>query len=620
MENHFCRPSHLDLSFLFPSVPVTLSVCPKPNLNFSDVVRIAASFDEAWLTRFNGKLYDSLTGYGVLVGHLSGKILAYDVRNRKCRQCDRGRSPQDHDCDVNFRGSAKSMESESAVALACHQYLKDCFVQWGIMISDNDSCAILSLRNALDYEIVKQADKNHTSKGVKNELYNHLKQFKELNKDTINYLQRCFNYCLSQNVGNCEAMADAIKNIPEHAFNIHTGCKEDWCQFLKNPDTYKHKVIGDGFKDDKLYHYLKVLFGTLAGKSHQFVAAASSNPNEAFHSQTTKIYPKDRYYGGSCSAKGRIAFSVGKKNEGEDFITQLNKKCQLSPGHNTKKHAMRVSTRLLRRAIKQRSPAFKKRRLFLKQERAKLKQKHETTEDVSYQSNIGLLDTLERPLLITTIDPDSTPVIVFYDLETGGFGNKSDILQIAAKYENQEFSMCAHPLQKIDESASKVTGLRVENGTLCLNGVPVEAVSISKVLYDFYLFLHALGKKCVLTAHNGDKFDHPKLCRAAKKHKLMSHYESIVEGFVDTLPLTKKVTGLSGKGENTLEGLGNYLKLDTNGAHDATKDVILLEQITVKLSITKDVLLGSMYSWSESFSRIDFRDHLPEKKEKCLYS
>lgn len=560
----------------------------------------------AWLTRGTGRSNNSLTGYGVLVGYHSKKVLAYVVKNRKCRKCDLGHSPTDHDCHLNFRGSAKSMESVAAVDLASHEFLKACSAQLGMVISDNDSCAILALRNALPYEIIKHSDKNHTSKGVKSALYGIVKNYKELNSEAITYLTKCFGYCVSQNIGNEESMSAAIRNIPEHAFNNHQNCKQEWCQFLSKPDTYKHKVIGDGFKDQGLYVALKNLFDTLANKCHKFIAGVSSNPNEGFHSQTTKIHPKDRFYGGSGAAENRIIFSSGKKNEGEQFVSKLLGKCSLSSGKHEKNFVLRYAQKSMKRAVKQRTPKFKARRLFLKQQRLKLKKKNEDSEVIGYESNIGLLDTLEQPIL--DVHPESSDrLIVLYDLETSGLSKNCEILQIAAKYGDAEFSIYVQPLQRIDEQASKIHGLRMENGHLTLHGNLVESVPISTALHKFYTFLHSLGKKCILTAHNG-KFDYSRLCRSIRKYHLLNHFSTVVSGFIDTLPVIQKATGLKGKGCNSIEGLANKFQLDLSNAHDATKDISLLEQILTKLDIHESILLEAECDWEKSLSKIELSD------------
>lgn len=153
-------------------------------------VRFGASFDMGWQTRGTGRNYDSLTGVAASMGFFNKKVLAYVSKNRKCRKCDKGNDPAEYDCTCNFQGSAKAMEPRAAVELVTENPIfKECNVEWGIIISDNDSSSIAAARAAAPHEIIKHADKNHTCKGVTNELYKLKKDHKELNANSIKYLQ-----------------------------------------------------------------------------------------------------------------------------------------------------------------------------------------------------------------------------------------------------------------------------------------------------------------------------------------------------------------------------------------------------------------------------------------------
>lgn len=55
-----------------------------------------------------------------------------------------------------------------------------------------------------------------------------------------------------------------------------------------------------------------------------------------------------------------------------------------------------------------------------------------------------------------------------------------------------------------------------------------------------------------LAVHNAT-FDRPRLIRAMKNANMMKHFESVIYGFTDTLPLTRKKTVKSGPGDNKLE-------------------------------------------------------------------
>ena len=124
------------------------------------LVRIAAAFDMGWPTRGTGRQFDSLSGGASYIGFFSRKVLAYTSKNRKCRMCDLGHDPKDHDCRLNFVGSAKAMEPAAAAELANNnEIFKQCNVELGIMIADNDSNHISAVRAGSDHEVIKHSDK-----------------------------------------------------------------------------------------------------------------------------------------------------------------------------------------------------------------------------------------------------------------------------------------------------------------------------------------------------------------------------------------------------------------------------------------------------------------------------
>lgn len=78
-----------------------------------------------WSKRGNGRSYDSLNGYAAIIGFLSGKVLDYSTRNRKCKKCDY-QNTSEHDCRLNHHGLAKSMESETAAQLVNFSSILKC--------------------------------------------------------------------------------------------------------------------------------------------------------------------------------------------------------------------------------------------------------------------------------------------------------------------------------------------------------------------------------------------------------------------------------------------------------------------------------------------------------------
>ena len=50
-------------------------------------IGIAISYDMGWNKRSTGRVYDSLSGHGFIIGCLTGKVIGYGVRKKKCSVC-----------------------------------------------------------------------------------------------------------------------------------------------------------------------------------------------------------------------------------------------------------------------------------------------------------------------------------------------------------------------------------------------------------------------------------------------------------------------------------------------------------------------------------------------------
>lgn len=124
-------------------------------VTFDDVVRIMVSYDMGWSKRDAGRSYDSLNGFGAIIGVKTGLVLDYVTCNRKCKRRDMGYDPRNHDCRKNFWGSAKAIEPHVAQNLVNNStILKFQNVEIGILISDDDSSTIAACRATSSHPIV----------------------------------------------------------------------------------------------------------------------------------------------------------------------------------------------------------------------------------------------------------------------------------------------------------------------------------------------------------------------------------------------------------------------------------------------------------------------------------
>lgn len=145
-----------------------------------EIVNIIVAFDMGWSKRGNGRSYDSLNGYATIIGFLSGKVLDYATRNRKCNKCDKGTPQEEHNCRLNFNGSAKAMEAHAGVELITKSKVLEktnCSVK--CVIGDEDSSTMAAIRkDNPKSNIHKLADKNHLIKNFGKEVYELAKKVK----------------------------------------------------------------------------------------------------------------------------------------------------------------------------------------------------------------------------------------------------------------------------------------------------------------------------------------------------------------------------------------------------------------------------------------------------------
>lgn len=341
-----------------------LNVNPSESNPEGKIVRIFASYDMGWSQRSNGYSYNSLNGYCAIIGLKTGKVLDFCTRNRKCRICDIGLingKIKEHDCRLNCYSSSKAMEADGAVQLVTNSnILKAANIEIGAFIGDNDSCSIASIQNVINYEIVKQSDMNHTTKGVGNtlhEIHNNSVSDpdRELSNDTIKHLQRCFTYAVKQNQGNILKVEAALKNIPYHIFSYHENCSQ-WCQ----DNTDKENYTGIRLKNAILFEVLKNTFAKLADNAEKFAAAASSQANESLNNSMCSKAPKRISYSTSESIDYRFACTVAQKNYGTDYLRRSMDMINLSWSDQLNKYVKRSTEISLKRKEKASKPEFKK--------------------------------------------------------------------------------------------------------------------------------------------------------------------------------------------------------------------------------------------------------------------
>ena len=97
----------------------------------------------------------------------------------------------------------------------------------------------------------KWSDVVHAKRSLNSRLFNLKDRFKSsncsiLSQKVINYLTKCFSYCVSQHAGDSKSLKQGLKSIIPHAFSEHISCDISWCGYKQNPTTYKHTDLPNG--------------------------------------------------------------------------------------------------------------------------------------------------------------------------------------------------------------------------------------------------------------------------------------------------------------------------------------------------------------------------------------
>lgn len=224
----------------------------------------------------------------------------------------------------------------------------------------------------------------------------------------------------------------------------------------------------------------------------------------------------------------------------------------------------------------------KRRRLELKAERQSKNASQSVLEGDTYQTNICLGSEENIDLndiqLNSPVEHLHTYPLVFFDLETGGLGRTSDIIQIAAKCKEKEFSIYAIPTRCISKEASAATCLTFDGNNLCYKGEAVPAVPPFEALIAFLNFLDSFNHP-IIVGHNIQSFDLPILRHHLGSSNLLERFSGNITGFLDTLKISKKSLKDVNLPNYKQETLVHTLLGEEYEAHNAMADVTSLEKL-----------------------------------------
>ena len=575
--------------------------------NGDHITELTASYDMGWQRRSAGKTYNSTSGHGSLIEKDSGKLIAYRCRITSCKVCDiaakASEDPKPHDCRRNWSGSSKAMEQSVAVELVREVHSDDAAVTTIVM--DDDSTTLSHLRKEYNPQIVKWSDVNHATKAFTSMLYKLSDKFKILtsNKNKIiKYLSKCFSYAIAQCGGVTDLLTRNLRAIPKHIFGDHSECGT-WCG-AANSDVYKFSSLPHGkpLTDMDFKDKIVNIFEIFALNADRLAPGGSTKVNEGFNNIVASKAPKSRHYSSSESFSFRLGAAAAQKNEGRAYVSGVFQEHALSPSLSHQRRVAAQKTVAESRAATEKTKAFKIRKNSLKEERNKKKYFQHKEEGATYDRYIGLSrrenqEDFNAPEFLAKPSLENFSIdaceLVYLDLETSGTTceEPNSICQISMLSPSKgEFNAYICPDNQITPYVQKLTGLTLNEKTLCYHGKPLPTKSLPEALNDCLHFLEQHDAPVALVAHNAAVCDAPLLSQAVVAVAATDRFSACVHGFLDSLPLFKKV--YPDRKKYSQEVLCQELMGNTYTAHNAADDCCALKSLMEFVLTEHDVTLS----------------------------
>ncbi|XP_056018747.1 uncharacterized protein LOC125669025 [Ostrea edulis] len=429
-----------------------------------------------------------------------------------------------------------------------------------------------------------------SKKNISNSLYNLQRKHKSLSTKVIQYFKKSFSYMLSQNQGNPCEIERGLSALSLHPFGNHTECSVTWCQHKENATKkYSSLPYGRPLENKELQEDIALVFNRLKKHNLKLSRFGSTQPNESFNKTVASKTPKTHLY--SRSIGYRVAASVAKKNMGQGYLIQLNKKLGLSPGAYTGKLALSKDTQARRKKALALTKQAKKRRLQLKANRKQSTAVMETREEENYKSEIAFdeidITAIPEPIIKAALQPatfSSNTPLVFFDLEATGLARDSHITQLAAVCGEEKFSTYVFPRIHITAKASEITGIEIVNEKMFSKNVEVNPLKISAGIDALLNFVSKFQTKVILIGHNIKSYDCHLLLNALEScKKKKKDFSPCIAGFVDTKILFKIYDGTLNC--YSRESLFKHFVSSKYNAHDAIEDVLALQKLIGHLDI-----------------------------------
>lgn len=207
--------------------------------------------DGCWTQRsYQNSKFNSNSGFAVIMGYHTRKVLFYGVRNKYCYACrvaeNKGESPRKHACFRNHTDSSSSMEAHIIL-----EGFKSSIEQHGLiyeyLVAGGDSSVYNAIQQANPYVnpsvlVKKIVCINHLLRSATNNLKKvgpnkkGVSAYKRLIQDNLmrirNAVHKAIDYrdkevCLFKE--NVNRLKGDIINIPKHVFGDHIQCADYFC-------------------------------------------------------------------------------------------------------------------------------------------------------------------------------------------------------------------------------------------------------------------------------------------------------------------------------------------------------------------------------------------------------
>jgi hypothetical protein len=344
---------------------------PRIALNRSKYPTIACSFDMGWQQRSSGKVYNSPSGHGLLVGARTRKPIAMVLKSKRCNYCNTWKKKQkkaaqplpvpDHRCTKNHDSSSSAMEPQSCLDMVISTFMnyKDVV---GSIVADDDASTRAQLKwSNADYmrnnktqvaptsliskgknkgkpqrrndrgklpadipEPIFVADPNHRKKVLTGEFHK-LLQDKVGNRFTFTKadatrIGKNFAYMVRQLPRLQESQYEnAGKAVLAHHFDDHEFCGP-WCRrktFLARrgaQDVDNNKRFYRSMEKDAVLHSklqeIVARFITV-DRLKEVAHGMDTQANESLNNTFSWLAPKNKVYCGSQSLHNRLSIAVG---------------------------------------------------------------------------------------------------------------------------------------------------------------------------------------------------------------------------------------------------------------------------------------------------------------------